>query len=121
MMAAEWYFRAMGAEFGPVSAAELVQQAADGRIGPDTEVRRGDGPWIPASKVAGLFDRAAQRKAAPARAVASPSSAPEEASVFVPSTRPPSPASPASGKFEVIASAEDEEFRVEILAYPSLG
>ena len=38
-MAAEWYFRVMGAEFGLVSTLELVQRAADGRIDPETEVR----------------------------------------------------------------------------------
>ena len=61
-MAAEWYFRVMGAEFGPVSASELVEQAADGKISPDTEVRKGEGAWVPASRVAGLFDRASQGK-----------------------------------------------------------
>ena len=61
-MAAEWYFRVMGAEFGPVSATELVEQAADGKIRPDTEVRKGEGAWIPASRVAGLFDRASHGK-----------------------------------------------------------
>src|SRR5579859_2671933 len=54
-MAAEWYFRVSGAGFGPVSGAELVQQAADRRIGPETEVRKGTGPWVAASKVTGLF------------------------------------------------------------------
>ena len=53
-MAAEWYFRVMGAEFGPVSATELVEHAADGKIRPDTEVRKGKGAWIPASRVANL-------------------------------------------------------------------
>src|SRR4051794_14606904 len=61
-MAAEWYFKVMGTVFGPVSVTELVQQAAEGRIAPDTEVKKGDGPWVLASKVAGLFDRAAQAK-----------------------------------------------------------
>ena len=46
-MAAEWYYRVMGAEFGPVSANELVEQAADRKISPDTEVRKGDGAWVP--------------------------------------------------------------------------
>jgi uncharacterized protein (AIM24 family) len=120
-MAAEWYIRVMGTEFGPISAPELVQQAADGKISPDTEVRKGDGSWIPASRVAGLFDRAAQIKPVPARAVEPPPLAPEEPSVFVPRPLPPFPSAPSPSKFEVIDTAEDGRFRVEILAYSSLG
>src|SRR3954452_14899884 len=120
MMAAEWYFRAMGAEFGPVSAAELVQQAADGRIGPDTEVRRGDGPWVPASKVAGLFDRAGQARpsASPPPPLPSPA---EGASVFVPAPRRSTSAATSGGNFEVLDMAEADGFKVEILTYPRLG
>src|SRR4051794_20906363 len=103
-MAAEWYFRASGAEFGPVSAPELVQQVADGRIGPETEVRKGAGPWSPASKVAGLFDRAAQAKATPARPTPPPIL--EEDNVFVPSEPPLfSASSPSSAQYEVIDTA----------------
>ncbi|WP_435018004.1 AIM24 family protein [Tundrisphaera sp. TA3] len=116
-MAAEWRFRIMGTVFGPVSVADLVRQAAEGRIGPDTEVRKGDGPWILASKVAGLFDRAAQaRPAAP-----DPPGPAEEASVFVPAPRRPSSAAPSGGNFEVIDMAEADGFRVEVLAYSGLG
>ena len=39
-MAAEWYFKVRGTEFGPVSPSELVQNAADERITPETEVRK---------------------------------------------------------------------------------
>lgn len=119
-MAAEWYFRVKGTEFGPVSPPELVQQAADGQIGPDTEVRKGDGPWVPASRVAGLFDRAAQGKSA-AKVVVPPSPAPEAAGMFASAPMPPFTSAPSSGKFEVIDTAEDDQFRVEILAYSSLG
>ena len=46
-MAAEWYFRVMGADFGPISAPELVRQAAEGRIGRDTRCARAKGPGSP--------------------------------------------------------------------------
>src|SRR5947209_15766397 len=99
-MAAEWYFRVMGTEFGPVSPPELVQQAADGKITPETEVRKGDAPWVPASKVAGLFDRAAQAKASATRAT-TPPPLPEAGSVFVPSPDSTA-ASPSPGQYEVL-------------------
>ena len=119
-MAAEWYFRATGGEFGPVSTAELVKGAAEGKIAPDTEVRKGDGPWVPASKVANLFDRAAQARAsAPDPPPPPPES--EEVSVFVPSSRSPFAASHSLGNFEVLDMAEEGGFKVEILAYPKLG
>src|SRR4051794_40098840 len=107
-MAAEWYFRVMGTEFGPVSPPELVQQAADGKITPDTEVRKGDAPWVPASKVAGLFDRAAQAKASATRASSPP--LPEAGSVFVPSSDSTSASSPSPGRYEVLDSAEADGF-----------
>ena len=117
-MAAEWYFRVMGTEFGPVSATELVEQAADGQIGPDTEVRKGEGAWIPASRVAGLFDKASQGKVTTAKTVVPPPLPNDGGSVFVPALLP---STPTLSKIEVLDSAEDERFRVEILAYSSLG
>ena len=117
-MAAEWYFRVMGAEFGPISASELVEQAADGKIGPDTEVRKGDGAWIPASRVAGLFDRASQSKGVSVQTAVPPPLPNQDASMFVPA---PLPSNPSLSKFEVIETAEDDRFQVEILAYSSLG
>jgi uncharacterized protein (AIM24 family) len=117
-MAAEWYFRVMGTEFGPVSPQELVQQAADGQIIPETEVRKGDAPWVPASKVAGLFDRAAQAKGARAT---TPPPHPEAGSLFGPSSGSTSEPLPSPGRYEVLDSAEADGFKVEILAYPKLG
>ena len=73
-MAAEWYFRVVGTEFGPVSPTELVERAADGKIRPDTEVRKGEGAWVPASKVAGLFDRASQARVVMPNTIASAAS-----------------------------------------------
>ncbi|AGA28188.1 AIM24 family protein [Singulisphaera acidiphila] len=120
-MAAEWYFRVMGTEFGPVSTQELVQQAGDGKIGPDTEVRKGNGAWVPASRIAGLFDRGVRNKVALPTAVAPPPLPREEVNVFVPAQKPPLAPALAWDKFEVIDSAEDDQFRVEVLAYSSLG
>lgn len=115
-MATEWFFRVMGAEFGPISAPELVQQVADGRIGPATEVRKGAGPWVPASKVSGLFDTAA-----PGKASVSPPPIPDDVNVFVPSSDSLSASLPSPVSHEVIASEEVDGFKVEILSYPKLG
>jgi uncharacterized protein (AIM24 family) len=112
-MAAEWYFRVKGSEYGPVSATELVQRAAEGTISPETEVRKGELPWIPASKVPGLFERAASAK-------------PEPVAPGVPPPLPPPPPSlfgsaNTSAMFDVLESAQDDRFRVEVLAYRNLG
>jgi uncharacterized protein (AIM24 family) len=120
-MVAEWYFKVRGTEFGPVSPSELVQNAADERITPETEIRKGDGPWFPASKVASLFDRAAQLKGASFLSRSSGQTVTEDAEdQWVSSSTPLAPA-PATNKFEVIDEAEDGGFKVEILAYSSLG
>lgn len=108
-MAAEWYFRVGEAEYGPVSATELVQHAAEGKIHPETELRKGDGAWVAARKVAGLFDRAAHLRATPPP---------------IPTTPPPLPEAATSapvGKFDVIDMAESDCFKVEVLAYAKLG
>ena len=118
-MAAEWYFRVGGSEFGPLAAADLVQQVARGQIRPDTEVRKNDGPWFPASRVAGLFDRAAHEQS-PQRPALDPTSGVGR-SVFVPApgTHPSMP--PMSGRYKVLDQAEVDGFRVEVLAYPNLS
>ena len=118
-MAAEWYFRVGGSEFGPLAAADLVQQATRGQIHPDTEVRKNDGPWFPASRVAGLFDRAAPEQAGPSRPVASSSG--ESQQTFVPAPERSSSQPPMSGRYEVLDQAEVDGFRVEVLAYPNLS
>ncbi|MBM4072448.1 MAG: DUF4339 domain-containing protein [Planctomycetes bacterium] len=56
-MAADWYFKEMGEEVGPVSANTLRKYAQEGRIATDTYVRNGaDGKWLWAERVKGLFD-----------------------------------------------------------------
>ena len=123
-MAAEWYFK-VGESVLPGfpigRAAELVECAADGRITLESEVRKGDGRWIPAAKVVGLFDRAAQFRAAAGRSpLVTPPSA-DSSGGGDPETSVPFAVKPASDKFEVIDWAEDGGFKVEILAYPRLG
>jgi uncharacterized protein (AIM24 family) len=117
-MAAEWYFRVMGTEFGPLSPTDLVERAADGKIRPETEVRKGEGAWVPASKVAGLFDRASQARVVAPNPIQPPPLHSEDASVFVPA---PFPFGPTLSKVEVIDMAEEDRFRVEVLAYSSRG
>jgi uncharacterized protein (AIM24 family) len=121
-MATEWYFRVGSTEIGPVSGAELVQLAADGKIGPETGVRKGDGPWVAASRVGSLFERAEKLRAnphptsleAPPRTNGPNGPGPQEPAS-------PSLEGPSSDKLEVIDWAEDGGFRVEILAYSRLG
>jgi len=70
-MATLWFYKVMGEEFGPCSAAELKEQAALGNIREDWLVRKGtDGQWVSAWRVKGLFDHA--RKPPTATAVAEP-------------------------------------------------
>ena len=120
-----WLPSGISGSWAPSSArsrlAELVQQAADGKIDPDTEIRKGNGAWVPASKVAGLFDRAARSKVAPAPAVAPPPDPPKRSTSSSPRRSQRWHRPPRASKFEVIDSAEDDGFRVEILAYSKLG
>jgi len=56
-MTKQFYYRADGQVFGPMSGDELRQWALEGRVVPDTEVRLGEeGNWVPASRVKGLFE-----------------------------------------------------------------
>lgn len=51
-----FHYESDGEEHGPVSAAELKQAAADGRLKPDDRVRKaGSDNWTPAAQVKGLF------------------------------------------------------------------
>ncbi len=56
-MASQWYLNDSGQEVGPLSSSELRRLARDGRIRPDSWVRRvGEGGWIAASRVKNLFE-----------------------------------------------------------------
>ncbi|HUT89537.1 MAG TPA: GYF domain-containing protein [Thermoguttaceae bacterium] len=59
--AVSWYYQAMGEELGPVSLAELKELAETGFVTPEVLVRPdGDGRWVPASQVKGLYDGGSQ-------------------------------------------------------------
>ena len=56
-MATQWYYMVMGEELGPVSSAELIEQAQAGVVTPDTFVRRAtEENWHVAQSVSGLFE-----------------------------------------------------------------
>lgn len=56
-MATEWYYKAIGETFGPISASALAATAHAGTISADSPIRCGrSGAWISASTLEGLFD-----------------------------------------------------------------
>ena len=65
-----WYVRKGSKEHGPFASRQLKKLAAEGKIKPDTPLRRGeDGAWVRAAKVKGLFaDAPAAQPAEPAQA-----------------------------------------------------
>ena len=78
-----WYYRAMGEEIGPLSAADLQELAKSGLLTPDTPIRAGaDGEWLAAGRVLGLFDEPSE--GAPAKKSRRPAG-----------PGPPQPASPS--------------------------
>ena len=55
-MATEWYVRTSNAERGPISSDTLKHLALEGKVTPQTPLRKGaTGAWISASHVKGLF------------------------------------------------------------------
>jgi uncharacterized protein (AIM24 family) len=121
IMAAEWYYKVRGTEFGPIPASEMVKNAAEGKITAETEVRKGDGSWVPASRVAGLFDRTAQIKATVSQSPSATGPAPDSPEDHWVSSFTPLAVASTSGKFEVIDEAEGDGFKVEVLCYLKLG
>jgi GYF domain 2 len=56
-VAVEWFYLRAGQIVGPLTAAQLREHALAQKVSPTDHVRRGgDGNWVPASKVKGLFD-----------------------------------------------------------------
>src|SRR5262249_34150157 len=82
------------------------------------QVRKGDGAWIPASRVARLFDKQLQETSATSHKPVPPPLPKKEVSVVVPTSLA---SKPSLSKTEVLDMAEDDGFRVEVLAYSSLG
>ena len=66
IMAAEWYYKsATSKEVGPFTPADLKRLASEGRISPNTLVRKGtEGRWVSASKIKGLVNAEAARPTA---------------------------------------------------------
>lgn len=57
---AEWYTKIAEQVVGPLSAEQLKALAAGGRLAPGDPVSKSkEGPWVPASRVKGLFEVAA--------------------------------------------------------------
>ena len=72
-MSAEWFCQIAGTELGPLSSQQVKAMVAKGRLLPDDVIRRGtEGPWIPASRVKGLFPQQ-QGQSAPGTVVEKPS------------------------------------------------
>lgn len=57
-MAKEFYYRhrAQKSIVGPITVVELRSEALNGSVTPSTLIKVGDGDWIPASRLKGLFD-----------------------------------------------------------------
>src|SRR5262245_12090773 len=65
-MAREWFFQDGDQVLGPLMPADLRRLLQQGRINPDTPIRKGaEGKWLRAAKVPGLLDPVAA-PAAPA-------------------------------------------------------
>ncbi len=56
-----WYYRASGKEIGPLKSSELVTHIRQGRVTPDTMIRKQDSQWVAAREVGGLFEAADKR------------------------------------------------------------
>jgi predicted Zn finger-like uncharacterized protein len=58
-----WYYQVIGQEVGPVPFPDLQCLAQDGKISPETPVRRASGSrWLLAERVAGLFEQSDGRR-----------------------------------------------------------
>ena len=55
---ATWYYRASGKEIGPLKSSEIVAHVRQGKVTPDTLVRKNDSQWVSAREVGGLLEAA---------------------------------------------------------------
>jgi len=82
----QWFVKTKNGEAGPFSAAQLRDFANQGKIKPNTPIRRGDmQQWVAAEKIKGLFNTGNGEKKPIARRTEPPRR------VAVPPTRPPEP------------------------------
>jgi len=54
-MSAQFFYKIDSEVHGPVDADQLKLLAAQGTLLPDTLIRKGTGPWVPARNASGLF------------------------------------------------------------------
>jgi hypothetical protein len=84
-MATDWYVRVGEVERGPVSSEALKHLALEGRVTPDTPIRKGDsGNWVPASRVKGLFPSSAASVTAHPMPAAAPPPVPKAQPIPMP-------------------------------------
>lgn len=73
---AEWLYSRNGKTFGPLTASQLRQLVAEGRIGPhDLVCREGTERWVAAGSIKGLFPSAAAAPETVEQVVVQPSEA----------------------------------------------
>ncbi|HEX3725318.1 MAG TPA: DUF4339 domain-containing protein, partial [Pirellulales bacterium] len=93
-MANEWYVQHGGKQYGPLTGANLKKLAAEGKITPTTSVRLGgEGAWVQASRVQGLFAATAAptNNSAPGKKTPTPGVQQKSASPSAPPLQPPAP------------------------------
>src|SRR4051812_42615913 len=57
-----WYYQVLGQQIGPMTFLDLQQQVRDGKVTPETLVRRAPkGRWLSAEQVTGLCNLADDR------------------------------------------------------------
>ena len=79
-MAVEWFYLRAGQIVGPLTAAQLREHALERRVAAADHVRHGgDGDWVPATKVKGLFDAATSARSQSAALPPSPAALPQAA------------------------------------------
>ncbi len=54
----DWFVQGSDGDLGPFRPSELLQLVRNGKVKPETPVRKGDSAWFEASSVGGLFEAA---------------------------------------------------------------
>ena len=105
-MAADWFIRVNNADRGPLSSRTLKQLALEGKVTPETLLKKGSsGHWCIASCVKGLFPAVADH-AAPQSAPSAPQPVPAPPALAMPPQIPAVlPSRPVLGQFVVIVAA----------------
>lgn len=55
---ADYFLLSEGKEYGPISSRDLIILANNGKIKPESKIRKENGAWVDAAKVKGLFQEA---------------------------------------------------------------